>query len=121
MRKTLHKYLKSQYEGFYDGSGLFDIDSAFTECYKYAELTNRKPKFEDFIGENAIFKGEWEIFYQEDEFIQLRCNGVSWDVIIRNDDAVSVIRWKTKTKYDEVKVSQIEELPREIEFKENAI
>ena len=96
MRQTLHEYLFEQFNKPLKMSET--VSMKFKRCFDYAELTGRKPNIEDFIGENAIFKGDWE------------CLGFHGDVawIQLTDRSINI-----HLDYD-----RIEDFPREIEFKD---
>ena len=95
------------------------VSIKFKRCFDYAELTGRKPNIEDFIGENAIFKGEWEVVWHSNaphpriyssEYrtaIDFEESGVS---LVRTDELGFVIQ--------RGRIDRIEELPIEIEFKD---
>ena len=109
MRKTLHEYvieLSKEYRN--------DFDCAFRLALSHAKLTNKAPKLGDFIGKDAIFKGDWEVEFIEGDFIYLKeVNRISI-----NYDKANEVFWIEGIHY---KITRIEDLPREIEFKEEVI
>jgi hypothetical protein len=83
------------------------VSMKFKRCYDYGELTGRKPKIEDFIGENAIFKGEWDIVK----------NG--YDYTVLENESCLIWFWNSgKIEVFGKTIERIEDLPIEIEFKD---
>jgi len=111
MRKTLHEYvieLSKEYRN--------DFDCAFRLALSHANLTNRAPKLGDFIGKYAIFKGDWE--YDG----ELGVDGRGYEVVKYGEIAVWFHNYKKVGVYiHNRKITRIEDLPREIEFKEEVI
>lgn len=106
MRKTLHEYTIEQLE---------DLDcTAISNVLSYANLTNRKPNLEDFIGKNAIFKGDWEVVDLIGGYIELE--NKKFNCKVRFDSYGDIVVISDNT-YPSV-CNRIEDLPLEIEFNE---
>jgi hypothetical protein len=111
MRKTLHEYIIAKEAECATPAGI-NVKKFFKDVIKYAKLTNRQPSLGDFVGENAIFKGDWEVFHDNE-----------WSCLIKKDEII--LNWTKEKNYlsDNLgnKINSIEDLPLEIEFKEGVI
>ena len=147
MRPTLHDYvIEQQNRGLFVNENVSD---KLYLCYNFANLTNRAPRLGDFIpcdedgnvlekpyslsyysdicgyqhGQNkiaqykaaldrVIFKGDWEVEEVGEHYIFLKSKGI-------------ILQWKISVqKFINERgqpINRIEDLPREIEFKEGVV
>jgi len=144
MRKTLHDYIIAKEAECATPAGI-NVKKFYQDVIKHAKLTNRQPSLGDFVPtdedgnvlkkpdihsldhsiavaihqeyqqalDRVIFKGDWE------------CEVINRNGSIRVQDTLTGNRVVFHRGYTTAKgvgiVSKIEDLPREIEFKEGVI
>ena len=147
MRKTLHEYVIEQYNTSQDNS--IDRLANFSRCFRYAKLTNRPPKLGDFIPcdedgnvleepeqyldssinddwskgkkkqykaakDRVIFKGDWRNHVQAGQSIWITNGKFTLRFSKEQDMCLLGV-----AGFDHV--DRIEDLPCEIELKDNLI
>jgi len=141
MRKTLHEFVIEQLR---DGSSVSWNDGA-EDSLKYAKLTNRAPKLGDFIPcwrgkivkepsvctedvkryefakSRVIFKGDWELIEQEKDWIQIRSKELKLDIEWSGNECDVTLWGYNWGARDYLPANRIEDLPREIEFKDGVV